>query len=220
MKKLLFKELRLCLNPQVIVFVCLSVLIVIPGWPSLTSFIYTFMAIVVIFPIALANKDLEFTALLPVRKTDLVKGKVMLAVSIELASILISLPFALLKVFVLNNIEGFEVNVPDLGINLILYGIVLFLCGFFNLIFIPWYYKNPFKIAKVQIVSTFIVIALTSVLIVLFIPIPDMSIFVNTFTGTALIVQFASLLAGILVFLSFTYLSFRLGAKNIASVDL
>ncbi|MFA6377418.1 MAG: ABC-2 transporter permease [Acholeplasmataceae bacterium] len=219
MKNLLSKELRLCLTPQVITFICLSALIAIPSWPALTSFIYTFLAIVVIFPVAIANRDIEFTSLLPVRKVDIVKGKVLLACFIELCSILVSIPFALLKFFIINPALGEAIQFTDLGINLVLYGIVLAMCGFFNLLFIPMYYKNPFKMAKSQFISTFVIIILTMVMTAIFM-IDDASAFVNSFSGLALIIQFVSLGAGIALFVLFNFLAFHFGAKKIKSIDL
>lgn len=220
MKKLLFKELRLCLTPQVIIFLCMSCLIVIPSWPSLTSFVYTFMAFIIVFPVAIANHDIEYTALLPIRKIDIVKGKVLLASFIEIVSILISIPFALTKVLLINPLMGPEGIYAELGINLVLYGIVLFLCGFFNLLFIPWYYKNPYKTAKSQIFPTLIIIFLTMVVMFVFMIFPQASAFVNSYTGIALIVQFVSLGLGIAFFVLFNSLAFRLGAKKINSIDL
>lgn len=219
MKKLLSKELRLCLTPQVITFICLSALIAIPSWPALTSFIYTFMALVIIFPVAIANRDIEYTSLLPIRKIDIVKGKVLLASFIELSSIVVSVPFALLKLFLINPAIGEAGQYPDLGINLVLYGIVFAMCGFFNLLFIPMYYKNPFKTAKSQLLSTFIILLLTMVVMAVFM-IPAASEFVNTFSGLNLIIQFVSLGAGIGLFVLFNFLAFYFGAKKIRSIDL
>ena len=220
MKKLLSKELRLCLAPQVITFICLSALIAIPSWPALTSFIYTFMALVIIFPVAIANRDIEFTSLLPIRKIDIVKGKVLLATFIELSSILVSIPFALLKYFIISPALGEASQYPELGINLVLYGIVLAMCGFFNLLFIPMYYKNPFKTAKSQLLSTFFIIILTMLVTALFMAFSPASAFVNSFSGLALIIQFVSLGAGIGLFVLFSFLAFHFGAKKIRSIDL
>jgi len=220
MKKLLFKELRLCLTPQAIVFCCLSSLIIIPSWPSIVAFVYTFMAFIVIFPMAIANHDMEYTAILPVRKKDIVKGKALLAMSIEIISILISIPFALIKVFFINGSIPATDTYSDLGINLVLYGIVLALSGLFNLIFIPWYYKNPYKTAKPQIFTTFLIMVVMISIVIIFVSIPEATTFVNTFSGIALIVQFISLFAGLLLFLGLSALAAYLGGKRLEKIDL
>lgn len=219
MKNLLFKELKLCLTPQAIIFACLSVLIVIPSWPSLIAFIYTFMAFFAIFPVAIANRDMEFTVILPVRKRDIVKGKAALAMSIELFSILLSIPFALIKVLLINPHMTASAY-SELGINLVMYGIVFFFCGIFNLMFLTLYYKNPYKTAKSQIISSLVVVFAMMMVMALFMFFPDVCTFVNTFTGIALIVQFIALGGGILVFICGTWLACRLGGKLFEKVDL
>jgi len=220
MKKLLSKELRLCLTPQAIILCCLSSLIIIPSWPSIIAFIYTFMAFIVVFPMAIANHDMEYTAILPVRKKDIVKGKVLLAISIETISILISIPFALLKVFFVNGSIPAADAYTDLGINFVLYGIVLGLSGLFNLIFIPWYYKNPYKTAKSQVFTTFLIMIIMMVIMSIFMIFPEASKFVNTFSGIALLVQLLSLFIGLLLFLGLSALAAYLGGKQLEKIDL
>ena len=75
MKNLLYKEVVLCTNIQVILFAVFALLILIPSWPPAIAFIYPLSGLMTLFPRGLANKDIEYTALLPVKKTDIVKGK-------------------------------------------------------------------------------------------------------------------------------------------------
>ena len=178
------------------------------------------MAFIVIFPMAIANHDMEYTAILPVRKKDIVKGKALLAMTIEMISILISIPFALLKVFLVNGTIPAADTYGDLGINLVLYGIVLALSGLFNLIFIPWYYKNPYKTAKPQIFTTFLIMIVMISIVIIFVSIPGATIFVNTFSGIALVVQFISLFVGLLLFFGLSALAAYLGGKRLEKIDL
>lgn len=221
MKNLLFKELKLCLTPQALIFCFLSALIIIPSWPSLIAFIYTFMAFFVIFPVAIGNRDMEFTAILPVRKVDIVKGKSLLAVFIEMLSIIVSIPFALLKVFLITPNMSSANTYSELGINFVLYGIVLVFLGLFNLVFISWYYKNPYKTAKTQLFSTLIILVLMMIVMVVFMIFPEASAFVNDYSdATHWVVQFASLGGGIILYIFFTWLGSYLGGKNLLKVDL
>ena len=68
MKNLLFKELRLCVPAQAWIYFALVACVLIPGWPPIVGLFYVTVSVMIIFPIAHANRDALFTALLPVRK--------------------------------------------------------------------------------------------------------------------------------------------------------
>lgn len=220
MKNLLYKELRLCLTPQAIIFGCLSVLIVIPGWPSLIAFIYTFVGFFVIFPVAIANRDLEFTAILPIRKRDLATGKTLLGMIFELGSVILSIPFALIKAFLINPNLPAEQSYTELGINFALYGIVLGLCGIFNLIFLWLYYKSPYKTVKAQIFAALGIIVLITLIMAYFMIDKNATTVVNTYTGLGLLTQLLILGGGLALFVAMSYLAARLAGKRLESIDL
>lgn len=140
MKNLLYKEFKLSTNVQTIIFTILACLVIIPSWPSLISFMYPLIAIITIFPISSANQDPLYTSFLPIKKKDIVKARILYIMCIEIIAILISIPFALIRKYLLSSII-----LNDLGINLALYGIVLFIYTIFNLILIPWVYKKLIK---------------------------------------------------------------------------
>ena len=75
MKKLLYKEIVLCTNVQIILFAAFALFILIPSWPPAVAFIYPLSGLLTLFPRGLANKDIEYTSLLPIKKTDIVKAK-------------------------------------------------------------------------------------------------------------------------------------------------
>jgi uncharacterized membrane protein len=166
MKKLLKKELLLCANPQLIIFCLLGALVCVPSWPSMIAMIYILSGLTTIFPRALADQDTQYTAMLPIRKKDVVSGKASFIIFLELASILISVPFALLKIFLIDpnsiassNAAGDTGNAsyllavqPTLGA----YGYVLVAFAVFNLVLFPWYYKNPAKVNWPPVVSFFV----------------------------------------------------------------
>lgn len=151
MRNLLRKELTLCTNPQVIIFCLFSCLVAIPSWPSVVAFVYVFSGIATIFPRALADQDLQYTAMLPIRKGDVVKGKTALISVLELSSLIFSIPFALIKIYLADpqTIAGDpagEVYTLAVEPTMSVYGFVFLAFGVYNAVMLPWYYRNPAKV--------------------------------------------------------------------------
>jgi hypothetical protein len=225
MKNLLYKELKLCLNPQLIIFACFSVFVMIPDWPSTVAFIYILAGLATVFPRALADKDIMYSVMLPVRKGDVVKSKTLLIVAVEAFAILISIPAALVKaLFIDPALIAAATDPSDAGYisavspNMMAYGSVLIAFGVYALILIPWYFKNPAKVNWPQLVS---MLAATLVLGLGIAAQVLLSVLAPTLNGaTVFWIQFSYLLGGFLIYVFFTYLAERLGEKAFAKVDL
>ena len=220
MKNLLYKELKLSVPVQTWIFVCLSITIAIPSWPSLISFFYPLAGLTVIFALGAANRDILYTSTLPIRKKDVVKGKVLLLSFMELLTILIAIPCGILKVILLSgDSEGMEY--PDLGINFATFGFVFFLFGIFNLIVLPWFYKKPEGKNSVPfIVGDLVTMFLMGIIMAVFMAVPHAAEFINTFQGVALWTQLGILIIGMALFFLFTFLADKLAEKNFQKVDI
>lgn len=220
MKNLLYKEIKLCVPTQTWIFVFLSISIVIPSWPSLVCFFYPLAGLTVIFALGAANRDILYTSNLPLRKKDVVRGKVLLLSFLELLTVLISIPFAFLKnLLTATNPELVEYS--DLGCNMATYGIVLTLFGLFNLIVFPWFYKKPeSKNSLPFIVADLSVAFLMTAIMCVFIIFEDAAKVVNQYEGIGLLIQIGALLGGTLLFSLCAFLSDRLAAKNFQKVDI
>ena len=220
MKNLLYKELKLSVPVQTWIFVCLSITIAIPSWPSLISFFYPLAGLTVIFALGAANRDILYTSTLPIRKKDVVKGKVLLLSFMELLTIFIAIPCGILKVILLSgDSEGMEY--PDLGINFATFGFVFFLFGIFNLIVLPWFYKKPEGKNSVPfIVGDFVTMFLMGIIMAVFMAVPHAAEFINTFQGVALWTQLGILIIGMALFFLFTFLADKLAEKNFQKVDI
>lgn len=226
MFKLLKKELTLSINPQTIIFTLLVLLIVIPSWPAAVGFMYPLSGLMVIFPLALANHDIEYTALLPIKKGDIVKSKVLFIVFIELATILISIPAALIRNLVLtpSAIASAEqaaeeaeniTYLSSVGPTFITYGIILLGYSIFNIILIPQYYKNPYKkITGPQLISMFAMLVIlgagTAVQVVL-----------SSIGGTPyLIGTIVTIALGVILYVLLTIIAEKRGERRIYMIDL
>jgi hypothetical protein len=230
MKNLLKKEFKLCLNPQVAIFLFLSSLAIIPSFPSLVPYIYPMSGFATIFPRGLADHDIEYTAMLPVRKGDIVKGKVAFIVLLEIASLVISVPFALIKDFLLAPMILASASSSSTGSadpmelqyqqgclsNLATFGLALFAYGIYNLILFPWYYKNPQKVNWPQAISMLVCALFLGLFSVLQIFIPALS--GSDLTG--IIAQGSVFIGGLALFILMSCLAEHLGEKNFYKVDL
>lgn len=230
LRQLLLKELKLALNPNVIIMTVLSVTILIPSYPAFAAIIYLLAGLFSIMPRALADKDIEYTSMLPVPKKGVVVAKIMLFISLELATTLVTIPFALIRNLVtdpmisaagastdtLKTMTSFE---PSLAT----YGFALFIFGFYNFIFFPWYYKNPSKINVPQTVST--IITLVVEIIIIFLPlIPPLDSLLS-YQGslsnpTALYTQIGILIGGAVAGAVLTFFSIKLASKHFEKVDI
>lgn len=221
MKNLLFKEIKLCIPTQTWIFVALSMMICIPSWPVMTSYVYVIAGFMPLFPIAIANRDLLYTSILPVKKKDVVKGKVLLMCFLELISVVWSVPFALLKLYTMSVTPPDQLY-PELGVNPALFGFILLMFGMFNLIYVPWYYKKPgTKNAAAQLVSMFSCMIYMGIITVIFIAVPGLADFINNLADvTSLCVNLGILAAGIIAFFGFSALANYLGGKAFQKVDL
>ena len=230
MFKLLKKELTLSINPQTIIFSLLVLLIVIPSWPAAVGFMYPLSGLMVIFPLALANHDIEYTALLPIKKGDIVKSKVLFIVFIELATILISIPAALIRNLVLTPsiiasaeqaAEQAAETASDVsyyasvGPTFITYGIILLGYSIFNIILIPQYYKNPYKkITGPQLISMF------SMLVILGVGTAVQVVLSNIGGTPYLIGTIVTIALGMILYVLLTIIAEKRGEKRIYMIDL
>ena len=138
MKNLLYKEFRLAIHPSVYVFFALAALLLVPSYPYYVSFFYLTLGIFLTFKTNRAENDIFYSALLPVRKGDVVRARVLTVALLELANILIAIPFAVISAKINpagGNNAGIEPNVAFFGLSFLMY-------GGFNLIFFPVFYKT------------------------------------------------------------------------------
>jgi putative membrane protein len=142
MKNLMRKELVLAMHPASMLFLLLSAMLLIPNYPYYVICFYTCLGTFFICLTGRENRDIEFTALLPVRKTDLVRARVFTVMLMQLAQLVIAVSFAVFSSRVsAENLVGMDANTAFFGFALVLYGV-------FNLVFFRNYYRAPGKVGK------------------------------------------------------------------------
>ena len=101
MFNLLYKELRLAAHPNLFIFTALGVLVIVPAYPYGMVFLFGCLAPFITFMYGRETNDIYYTALLPVKKSDTVKAKFLLVILAQITQLMISLPFAVLRLYVL-----------------------------------------------------------------------------------------------------------------------
>jgi hypothetical protein len=148
MLNLLYKEFKLSVHVTSYLFLLMAPMLLIPNYPYYVVFFYQTLGIFFTFMNGNITNDVYFTTLLPVRKRDVVKARLLTLVIFELAQILVAIPFALLRYRLLpaENEAGMEANAA-------LFGLVFVMFGIFNLTFLPMFYRTAFKAGTPYLVA-------------------------------------------------------------------
>lgn len=213
---LIYKELKLVVSPAAYLFPLLAALLLIPQYPYCVGMLYFFFGIQISFQMAFANKDNEFTAMLPIPRRQVVVSKYITVILIQFLQILIAIPFAVLTSFVVNpsgNPLGMDANTAFFGLTLIEYSA-------FNAIFLPGYFKTGYKmgIPFVLGLTAFFITALAIELIIAFVPALKSAL--DGIGGDYFVCHLLTLLLGIAVYIITLALSYKKSVKNFEKVNL
>ncbi len=211
--KLLYKELTLAAHPTSIVFAFLGCLVIVPAYPYTVIFMFGCLAPYLTFINARETNDAWYTAILPVTKREIVKGKCLLIIIFQLFQLLFSIPFVFLRnvLDVKNNPVGIDATVAWYGFGLILYAV-------FDLVFFPAFYKSGYKAGK-----SFILAAIPMLILMIGVEgsvhIPVL-FWLDSYKPEHLLLQLPILLFGILCYAVFLTLAYRMSVKRFEKVDL
>ena len=142
MKTLLYKQLRLVCHPMTPVFCLFGFMVIIPNYPYTVIFFYVMLGLFFTFLNMREQKDLYYTALLPVPKRDAVRAGCLFTALIELLSLAVLVPCALLAV----RLQPGKDNLVGLDPNLALFAAGFLLYAVFNAVFLPSFYANGYKV--------------------------------------------------------------------------
>lgn len=217
MKDLFIKELKLSASPLSYCFIAFGLMFFLPGYPILCGAFFVSFGIFQSFLYAREANDTLFTALLPVRKSDVVRGKFLFAVFIEGCGFLLMLSVTLLRMTVFRDVIPYRSNAL-MNANLFALGMSLFIFGLFNFIFIGGFFKTAYKFTAPFIsycVAGFVVIGMAEALH----HIPPLSP-LNAFGFEHFTLQAITLVGGVLVYLILTCVACRISIKRFERIDL
>lgn len=213
MLKLLYKEFRLCAHPTLYIFMFMGALILIPNYPYCAVFLFGCLAPFITLYNGRENHDAFFTAFLLVKKSDVVKSKYLLFIVAELAQIIISLPFAYLRITKIA-----ETNTVRIDPNFAYYGFGLIIFTVFNMMFFTEFYKTAYKVGKS------FVIGILPALMLIFIAegmtyIKEFS-WIDKTDSMALHHQLPILIAGIIIYIVGNFFAYHVAKNRFEKVDL
>ncbi len=210
---LLYKELRLAAHPNLYIFTLLGALVIVPAYPYGMVFLFGCLAPYLTFMYGRETNDIYYTALLPVQKKDTVKAKCLLMVLAQMTQLLISLPFAVLRVRVLpdGNPAGIEANAAYYGFGLIIYAV-------FNVILLTQFFKTAYKVDKAFLLAI-IPAAVAVVIMEVLVHLPGFE-WLDSVVPDIMLRQLPILAAGLAVYVIGMLIACRVSAKRFEQVDL
>lgn len=217
MKNILFKELRLSASILSYLFIAFGLMFLIPGYPVLCSAFFVTLGIFQSFQNDRETNDILFSALLPIAKRDVVKGKLAFACFIELCGFALMAAATVLRMTVFSDAAVYRENAL-MNANPFALGAALVIFGLFNLIFIGGFFKTAYKFAKpfvTYIVAAFLTLGVAEAAH----HFPGMEA-LNAFGFAHIGLQLALLAGGALVYGVLTFVSCRVSCKSFETIDL
>ncbi|MGN0448171.1 MAG: ABC-2 transporter permease [Acutalibacteraceae bacterium] len=217
MKYILKKEMKLSASVLSYLFILFGLMFFIPGYPVLCGVFFVSLGIFQSFQNAREANDIIFSALLPIAKKDVVKGKFVFSCFIELCSIILMAIAALFRMTFLKDALAYQNNAM-MNANLFALGVALFIFGLFNLIFIGGFFKTAYKFGKpfvAHIIVTFVIIGIGEALH----HIPALES-LNAFGFEHFYLQLSLLAFGITAYILLTLLSYKCACRSFEKIDL
>lgn len=217
MLKIIKKEMKLSASILSYFFIAFGLMFFLPGYPILCGAFFISLGIFQSFQNALGSNDIVFSALLPIAKKDIVKGKYLFSCIIELCGFCIMIIATLVRMTILKDSVVYRNNAL-MNANPFALGMALVIFSLFNSLFIGGFFKTAYKYLKPFVSFTIITFAVIFAAEALHY-IPGLKI-VNAFGFENFGIQVILLGMGALVFVLLTTLSYKRSCRNFEKIDL
>lgn len=207
--KIFSKDLRLAAHPMMYVFALFGVMLIIPNYPYTVVFFYGLLGIFFTFLNGRENKDVYYCAVLPVTKRDQVRARACLVVAVELAELVIAIPFAFLSARI--NPNG--TNLAGIDANVALFGSVLLIYGVFNVVFLPVFYKTAIRAGRAFLLAV-IPMTVLMALVEALSHFPVVGPYLDATDAAGQVRQLPVLAVGLAAFALLSWLAYRKAAKT------
>ena len=217
MGNVLRKEMRLSASILTYLFILFGLMFLLPGYPVLCGAFFVALGIFQSFQTAREANDIVFSALLPIAKRDIVKGKYLFVCLIESCAFLMMVLSVVLRMTAFSQSAVYRGN-ELMNANFFALGAACVIFGLFNWIFVGGFFKTAYKFARPFV--TFIVVCF----VVIFAAealhhVPGLEK-LNAFGTDDIALQLVLLAAGIMIFLTMTVLSYRRACRHFERIDL
>lgn len=214
MTALLFKQLRLVCHPMTPVFCLFGIMVLIPNYPYTIIFFYVMLGLFFTFLNIREQKDIYYSAILPVPKRDTVKAGCVLVTLVELLSLAVLAPCALLAV----RLQPGKDNLVGMDPNLALFAAGFLLYAVFNAVFLPSFYANGYKVGiaflKAVIPTTLVMMVLEAL------PHFPALTWLDDMDAATQVRLLPALIGSVLIYAGGMALTFRASARRYEKVDL
>ena len=217
MNDILFKEVKLSASCLSFLFIAFGLMFFLPGYPVLCGVFFVTLGIFQSFRNTGETNDILFSALLPMAKKDVVKGKYLFVCLIEICSLLIMAMAVVVRMTLLSGASVY-VNNALMNANCFALGLAFLMFGLFNLIFVGGFFKTAYKYGipfLSYIIVSFIVIAVAEALH----HFPPLA-FLNAFGTDYLFMQVLLLVIGMAAFALLTAMAYNISYKRFEKIDL
>lgn len=214
MKALLYKHFRLVCHPMTLIFTFFGLLLLIPSYPYTLIFFYGMLGLFFSFLNGREQKDIYYSALLPIRKRDTVRASALFVLMVQMISLLVAVPFAVLSVRI-NPLGG---NAVGLEPNTTLFAAALLLYAIFNGIFLPSFYKTAYKVG-VSFLKAIIPVCVAMIICEASVHFPGMA-WLEDCTAAGQLRLLPLLIAATLIYGAGLYFAYQKAAQNYEKVDL
>ncbi len=217
MRNVLRKEMRLSASVLSYLFILFGLMFFLPGYPVLCGAFFVTLGIFQSFQTAREANDIVFSALLPIAKRDIVKGKYLFVCLIEGCALLLMVLAVALRMTVLSESVVYRGNAL-MNANFFALGMACVIFGLFNGIFVGGFFKTAYKFARpfvCFIIACFLVIFTAEALH----HVPGLEK-LNAFGADDMALQLILFVAGIFIFLLITSLSCRRACERFERIDL
>ena len=198
-------------------FIAFGAMALLPGYPVLCGVFFITLGIYQSFQSAREANDIVYSALLPVAKRDVVKGKYQFVLFIELCGFAVMSIMTVLRMTVLADAAVYRQNVL-MNANPFFLGMALLIFGWFNVIFVGGFFKTAYNIGKpfiIYIIVAFLTIGVAEALH----HVPGMGA-LNAFGFDHMVLQISLLAAGVLLYTLMTFLAYKKSCRDFEMVDL
>ena len=215
MKNILYKEFKLAIHPSTYVFLLLSSMVIIPNYPYMVIFFYSILGIFFISLNVRETKDIYYSMLLPIDRSDIVKARILFVCLIEISQVLLLIPFIIIKnIFVYTpNLAGLDANISLLAMGFLIYSI-------YNYVFFTHYYKNVNKVGYsfciASILSTILMIIIESSTHIF----PFVINYIDTPDDIFLFGKIMLLIISIFIFIISNIFTYKKSIKSLKKIDL
>ena len=217
MSNIFRKEMRLSASVLSYLFIAFGLMFFIPGYPILCGVFFVTLGIFQSFQYAREANDITFSALLPIAKKDVVKGKFLFSCFIELCGFALMSVAVILRMTIFSELSVYRNNAL-MNANPFALGMALLIFGLFNFVFIGGFFKTAYNFGKpffIYIIMAFLTIGISEALHYF----PGLEM-LNAFGFQHIIMQLGLLGISALYYVFITFLSYKRACEDFEKIDL